>query len=82
MMGGLLKVKGDGNEVHSPGLGGVKVYLLVDDVQETLERVIKAGGRVVQEMFQERDHTQLAQYADTEGNVGGILKWLDGGKKQ
>ena len=81
-MGGLLRAKGEGNVVHSPGLGGVKVYLLVEDVQETLERVVKAGGRVVQEMFQERDHTQLAQYADTEGNVGGILKWLEREKKQ
>jgi len=82
IMGGLLKVKGEGNEVHRPGLGGVKVYLLVDDIQETLERVVKAGGKVVQGMFQERDHTQLAQYADTEGNVGGILKWLDSGEKR
>ncbi|KAI9767532.1 MAG: hypothetical protein M1840_005569 [Geoglossum simile] len=82
IMGGLLKVKGEGIEVHSPGLGGVKVYLLVDDIQEALERVVKAGGRVVQEKFQEGDHTQLAQYADTEGNVGGILKWLESGNKQ
>jgi predicted enzyme related to lactoylglutathione lyase len=81
IMGALLKAKGEGSETHSPGLGGVKVYLRVEDVQEALERVVKAGGKVVQEMFQEGNHTQLAQYADTEGNVGGILKWLEGEKK-
>ncbi|KAH0551606.1 hypothetical protein GP486_007175 [Trichoglossum hirsutum] len=81
IMGGLIKVKAEGSKVHSPGAGGVKVYLRVEDVQAALDRVVEAGGKVVQEMFQEGDHTQLAQYADTEGNVGGVLKWLQGEKK-
>jgi predicted enzyme related to lactoylglutathione lyase len=77
IMGGLRKVKEEENQTHSPNLRGVKVYLRVEDVQETLERVVKAGGRVAKNTFQEGDHTQLAQYIDTEGNVGGILKWLN-----
>jgi uncharacterized protein len=44
-------------------------------MQETLKKVVEAGGKVVKEPSIEGGHTEFALYRDTEGNTGGLLKW-------
>jgi len=51
------------------------VYVHVDDVRATMAKVVEAGGSIVQDAWLEGDHTWLGIYKDTEGNVGGVLKW-------
>ena len=52
------------------------MYTHVEDVKGTLEKVKVAGGEVVKGPFMEGDHTELAIYRDTEGNAGGVLRWM------
>ncbi|CZR52691.1 uncharacterized protein PAC_02568 [Phialocephala subalpina] len=56
--------------------GGIVVYLMVEDVNATLKRVVEKGGKVKQGKRVEGEHTELGSFWDTEGNVVGILKWL------
>jgi predicted enzyme related to lactoylglutathione lyase len=56
--------------------GGVVNFILVTDVAATLERVKEAGGEVERERWVEGGHTELGRYWDSEGNLGGVLKWL------
>lgn len=60
----------------APSAGGVVNYILVQDVEATLQKVTAAGGKVVKEMWVEGTHTELGRFCDTEGNLGGVLKWL------
>jgi uncharacterized protein len=53
----------------------VRVFVHVGDVKETMAKVVEAGGSIVQDTWLEGDHTWLGIYKDTEGNVGGVLKW-------
>jgi uncharacterized protein len=72
--GGIIKV----NEVKAVvDDGAVLLYLRVEDIDSAFEKVKQAGGRVVQETIPEGNHTLRAKVADTEGNVIGILKWLN-----
>ncbi|KAB5585084.1 hypothetical protein GE09DRAFT_1069309 [Coniochaeta sp. 2T2.1] len=50
-------------------------FVLVDDVEETLEKARQNGGRVLVEKFTEGDHTELAEF-EFEGVVMGVLRWL------
>jgi uncharacterized protein len=54
----------------------ITLYVRVDNVDETLNTILASGGEVVKSKWTEANHTELARYKDTEGNVGGILKWL------
>jgi len=60
----------------APRAGGVVNHILVQDVEATLQKVAVAGGKVVKEKWVEGAHTELGQFCDTEGNLGGVLKWL------
>ncbi|KAF2434913.1 hypothetical protein EJ08DRAFT_646352 [Tothia fuscella] len=55
---------------------GVTLYVLVDDVDKSLRKVFEAGGSVEKEKFTEGGHTEMGLFRDTEGNLGGVLKWL------
>lgn len=52
-------------------------YILVDDVPAALERVRKAGGRVVMEPRADLLDGRLAVIGDREGGVIGIVNWVD-----
>ena len=52
-------------------------YILVDDVQAVLERVPRAGGRVVMQPRTEVLAGNLAVIADPQGGMLGIVTWLD-----
>jgi predicted enzyme related to lactoylglutathione lyase len=56
----------------------VRLFTHVDDVKETVEKIKKAGGKIVKDAWLEGEpaHTEMAFYKDTEGNVGGILRWI------
>jgi predicted enzyme related to lactoylglutathione lyase len=55
---------------------GVVNYVMVDDVDATLKRLVEAGGKITKEKWTEGGHTELAEFEDTEGNLHGVLHWL------
>jgi predicted enzyme related to lactoylglutathione lyase len=75
VMGGISREE-DAMKTEGRGKGGVVVYLMVDDVDVALETIIAAGGAVAMAKIREGDHTELAKFTDSEGNLVGILKWL------
>ena len=52
-------------------------YILVDDVPATLERALKAGGKVVMGPRGDLLEGRLAVIADREGGVIGIVNWVN-----
>ncbi|KAF4624170.1 hypothetical protein G7Y89_g14002 [Cudoniella acicularis] len=79
MMGALTRIIPDSASkagAEENKIVGIVVYLMVEDIEKTLEKVVSAGGKVVQEKTTEGGHTELASFRDTEGNLVGILKWL------
>lgn len=66
----------EGDPKPEPRAGGVVNYILVDDVDATLQKVVEAGGKIERERWVEGGHTELARFWDPEGNLGGVLKWL------
>jgi predicted enzyme related to lactoylglutathione lyase len=50
-------------------------YVKVADVAAALEKVAAAGGKVVEEKWNEGGHTDMGQFEDTEGNLVGLLHW-------
>ncbi|KAH6665158.1 Glyoxalase/Bleomycin resistance protein/Dihydroxybiphenyl dioxygenase [Halenospora varia] len=75
MMGGIA-LDEDTVETRLARGGGVMIYLKVEDVGKTLEKVVENGGKVAQERIIEGGHTELASFRDTEGNLMGVLRWL------
>ncbi|KAF2837565.1 hypothetical protein M501DRAFT_937612 [Patellaria atrata CBS 101060] len=87
IMGSLVLVKDSSNTTQSIATlkediergvtrTGPCEYVLVEDVEETVKKIMEAGGMMERERFVVGDHTEMAFYRDTEGNVGGVLKWL------
>ena len=69
-------------EAQETGIGGgitaaenpaVTVYIEVDDLQATLDRVTELGGRTVQEIMTIPGMVTMALFADPEGNVVGLV---------
>ncbi|HLM36211.1 MAG TPA: VOC family protein [Gaiellaceae bacterium] len=57
------------------GEGGVRPYLFVENVDETLEKIADAGGEVVTDPYPEGD-LWVALFRDPGGNVVGV--WQQG----
>jgi predicted enzyme related to lactoylglutathione lyase len=57
----------DGNKL-------VTVYIQVQDLQATLDRAVKLGGKVVMPPMEIPGVVALAQFADPDGNVIGLTK--------
>jgi predicted enzyme related to lactoylglutathione lyase len=57
---------------HKPCPDGVRVYLLVDDLDAALSRVKGAGGEVVLPRTAIGDPGFIGLMRDTEGNVVGV----------
>jgi len=53
---------------------GVLVYILVDDIDKTLEKVVKLGGKVVVPKSKEGENA-MATIADTDGNLFGLYQY-------
>ena|SRR5438477_2143630 len=60
---------------EAAGEAGIRPYVYVDSVDETLERIVADGGEVVQPAYREGDLT-VATFRDPEGNVMGV--WTRG----
>ena len=56
---------------------GVLVHILVDDIDKTLEKVVKLGGKVVAPKSREGENF-MATVADPDGNIFGLYQY---GKK-
>lgn len=56
---------------------GVLVYILVDNIDETLEKVVKLGGKIVSPKVREGENF-MATIADPDGNMFGLYQY---GKK-
>ena len=52
---------------------GLLVWLMVDDVDATLGRIVKAGGEVVAPMAPQGEGEAIATFRDPAGNVLGIF---------
>ena len=52
----------------------VPVYILVDDIDKTLEKVAKFGGRVVVPKSKEGGNA-MATFADPDGNLFGLYEY-------
>ncbi|MFB0567267.1 MAG: VOC family protein, partial [Candidatus Bathyarchaeia archaeon] len=57
---------------------GVLVYILVDDIDKTLEKVKQLGGKVVAPKSIEGENA-MATFADPDGNLFGLYEYA---KKQ
>jgi len=57
------------------GEGGVRPYLFVENVDETLENIVARGGEVVQVPYPE-GNLWVALFRDPAGNVAGV--WQQG----
>jgi len=54
---------------------GILVYILVDDIDKTLENVVKMGGRVVVPKSKENG-SAMATFADPDGNLFGLYQYV------
>jgi uncharacterized protein len=52
---------------------GLLVYIMVRNIGETLEAVVKNGGRVIQPMGEEMEML-IGRFADPDGNVLGLAE--------
>jgi predicted enzyme related to lactoylglutathione lyase len=57
----------------APGIALVSVYAAVDDVQATLDKAEELGGKVVTQVTNAGPKMQVADVADPEGNVLGLV---------
>ena len=65
---------GGGISAGEGGSTSVTFYIEVDDPQAYLDKVTAAGGKVVQPVMEIPGMVILAQFADPEGNVVGLVK--------
>ncbi|EGD86275.1 hypothetical protein H112_07206 [Trichophyton rubrum D6] len=69
MGGNLSKIKpGE----HTTGPKTVKLYLYVEDLEKTMEKIIANGGKKCSDVLPEGDHGQVMHLQDSEGNGIGI----------
>ncbi|MEM2974982.1 MAG: VOC family protein [Candidatus Bathyarchaeia archaeon] len=53
---------------------GVLVYILVDDIDKTLEKIVKLGGKVIVPKSKENGNA-MATFADPDGNIFGLYEY-------
>ena len=76
-MGYGIVATGDGEGIDGGIAAGeatsVTFYVQVDDPAEALKRVVSLGGRVVMDVTVIPGMVTMAQFADPEGNVVGLV---------
>jgi predicted enzyme related to lactoylglutathione lyase len=58
------------------GEGHVTFYVEVDDPQAYLDKAVSLGGRVIMPVTEIPNTVTMAQFADPEGHVVGIIKGM------
>lgn len=53
---------------YLPGNSGARLYFTVQDIQATLDKAIRAGGRVLYPQTQVGAFGQVAEFEDPDGN--------------
>ncbi|MEM3616944.1 MAG: VOC family protein [Candidatus Bathyarchaeia archaeon] len=53
---------------------GVVVYILVDNIDETLEKAVKLGGKIVTPKMREGENF-MTTIADPDGNLFGLYQY-------
>ena len=74
---GIVEAQGSGiggGVGQGDGSTSVTVYIAVDDPQAQLDKVESLGGKTVMPVTEIPGMVTLAQFADPEGNVVGIVK--------
>lgn len=74
---GLVEAEGNGiagGVGQGDGGTSVTVYIAVDDPQAKLDKVESLGGKTVMPVTEIPGMVTLAQFADPEGNIVGIVK--------
>ena len=59
-------------EKHVPSHDGTLVYLFVDDIEATLERIEKHGGKTLNPKMGIGEYGYIAHFEDSEGNRVGL----------
>ena len=74
MIGGGFYPKTDDANMHHPS-----VVVAVDDINKSIEKVVKAGGRVLGEAVEIPGIGMYVSFIDTEGNRNSMLQPSDMG---
>ncbi len=64
----------DGGIGPAQGKGGVTFYVQVPDLQAALDKAVSLGGTVVMPPMEVPNVVALAQFADPEGNLIGLVR--------
>ena len=67
-------VEGVGGHILGAEAPGVSIFVQVLDLNETLRRAEEMGGRAVMQPFDVPGGPTIAQMADPEGNLVGLVK--------
>ena len=64
---------GGGITASQDGSSGVTVYVAVDDLQKTLDKAEKLGGKTILPPMDVEGGPKIAMFADPEGNAIGLM---------
>jgi len=67
-------VEGVGGHIRAADVPGVSIFVQVLDLNETLRKAEEMGGRAVLQPFDVPGGPTIAQMADPEGNLVGLIK--------
>ena len=67
-------VEGVGGHIRAADAPGVSIFVQVIDLNETLRKAEEMGGRAVLQPFDVPGGPTIAQMADPEGNLVGLIK--------
>jgi len=73
---GTLSLKPVSAAGENDGKPGVVNYIKARNIDAIIAKIVEAGGKVVKAKWTEGNHTELAEFEDTEGNLHGLLHWL------
>src|SRR5689334_8601863 len=89
VFGWQIRTRGDGATAFDDGVGevsgafvkgrkpsaevGALVYVMVDSVEETIQKIIDAGGKIVQPMGADAPEI-TARFKDLDGNIFGLYQ--------
>lgn len=63
----------DGGIGSTPYQNMVTIYVAVSDLQATLDKAVELGGKIVMPITEIPGMVTMAQFADVEGNVIGLI---------
>lgn len=55
-------------ESYVPGLQGVRIYFSSENIEETLHKVVLAGGKILYPLTSVGEWGSVAEFEDSEGN--------------